>query len=121
LYPELSNKIYGALIDVFKEIGGGHLEKYYQKAVALSFKRKGLTFVEQKYVPVVFDGEKIGKYFFDFFVENLVIVELKRGQFIPASLIEQTTRYLKAIDVKLAIIGCFTSQCVILKRVVNER
>jgi len=52
LYPELSTKINGALIDVFKQIGGGHLEKYYQKAVALALQKKGLSFTEQKYVPV---------------------------------------------------------------------
>ncbi len=29
LYPDLTYKINGVLFDVFKELGGGHLEKYY--------------------------------------------------------------------------------------------
>jgi len=31
LYPELSYRVNGALSEVFRQLGGGHREKYYQK------------------------------------------------------------------------------------------
>lgn len=40
LYPELSFSINGVLFDVFKEIGGGHKEKIYQKAVKIGLEKK---------------------------------------------------------------------------------
>ena len=40
VYPELSYKIVGVLFEVYNEIGPGHHEKYYQKAIALGLKKK---------------------------------------------------------------------------------
>lgn len=44
IYPELSFIINGVLIDVYKQLGGGHLEKYYQKAIGIGLKKAGLNF-----------------------------------------------------------------------------
>ncbi len=118
-YPELSYKINGVVFNVFKEIGSGHLEKYYQKAVAIELKKQGINFVEQRYVPVVYQGKSIGKYYLDFLVEDKIVLELKKGIFIPANLIQQTKKYLMALNLKLAIIACFTNKGVIIKRILN--
>jgi GxxExxY protein len=50
LYPDLSFKIVGVLIEVYKQLGPGHQERYYQKAVALGLTKAGLQFEEQKYI-----------------------------------------------------------------------
>ena len=39
LYPELSYKVVGILFDVFKELGYGHSEKRYQKAIEIGLKK----------------------------------------------------------------------------------
>lgn len=120
LFPELSFEINGVLFEVFKQIGGGHSEKYYQKSVAIGLYKKEMKFVEQYYVPLECFGEKIGKYYLDFLIEDKIILELKRGIFVPAQVIEQTKKYLEALNLKLAIIACFTHSGVVIKRVVNE-
>ncbi len=66
LYPELSYKIVGVLSDVYNELGYGHPEKTYQKAIAVKLKNSSLQFAEQLYAPVLIDGVVIGKNFFDF-------------------------------------------------------
>ena len=43
LFPELSYQIVGCAFEVFKEIGPGHLEKIYQKALAKAFQRKNIN------------------------------------------------------------------------------
>ncbi|MDD4477014.1 MAG: GxxExxY protein [Patescibacteria group bacterium] len=119
LYPDLSYKINGILFDVFKELGGGHLERYYQKATALGFRNNGLKFIEQYHVPLVYSGEKIGKYFIDFLVEDKIVLELKRGVFIPANILHQVKKYLISTNLKLALIACFTNKGVVVKRILN--
>lgn len=119
LFPDLTYAINGVLFDVFKELGGGHQEKYYQKAVAIGLTNKGLKFKEQHCVPLSYAGQKVGKYFLDFLIEDTVVLELKRGLFIPANIIRQTKQYLIATNLKLALIACFTHSGVIIKRILN--
>lgn len=120
LLPELSFKINGVLFDIQHQLGGGHHEKYFQKAVAVGLEDKNLKFKEQVYVPLIYKDEIVGKYFLDFLIEDKIILELKRGQFIPANIIKQTKQYLIALNLQLAIIACFTYSGVIIKRIINE-
>ena len=121
LYPELSFKINGVLFDVFKQLGGNHQERYYQKAVAAGLAEESLPFRQQVYVPLQFHGQSVGSYFLDFLIADKVILELKRGKFVPARIIDQTKQYLSALGLKLALIACFTANGVVSKRIVNTR
>ncbi|PIR75716.1 MAG: GxxExxY protein [Candidatus Magasanikbacteria bacterium CG_4_9_14_0_2_um_filter_42_11] len=120
LYPELSYIINGALFEVYKELGGGHKEVYYQKAMALALKEKGISYIEQYSVPLTFKGSIVGKYYLDFLVEDKIILELKRGKLMPYAMIQQTKEYLIATNLQLAIIGCFTHQGAYPKRIINH-
>jgi len=120
LYPELSYKINGVLFEVFKQLGGGHREKYYQNAVSLGLKKVGLKFKEQFYVPLKFDGKIIGKYFLDFLIEDKIVLELKRGNIIAVNNIDQVKQYLSVLDLKLALIASFTYNGVKINRILNE-
>jgi GxxExxY protein len=51
VYPELSFKIVGCAFEVYNELGFGHPERYYQKALALALKNKNIPFKEQAYFP----------------------------------------------------------------------
>lgn len=120
LYPELSFEINGALFDAFNLIGGSHPEKTIQKAVAAVLQRKRLKFTEQFYVPIKIDDKIVGKYFLDFLVEGKIVLELKRGRYLPKNVYNQMEQYLQTINFPLAIVGCFAHDCVIIKRIVNH-
>lgn len=47
-YPELSYQIVGTLFSVFNEIGPGHHEKYYQRAMAKAFADSKIGFGDKK-------------------------------------------------------------------------
>jgi len=121
LYPELSFRTNKALFETYRQIGGDCQEKYIQKAVALSLHKEGLLFREQVYVPRTFDQVVIGKCFLDFLVENVIILELKRGKFVPYNVIDQTKKYLTALNLELGIIACFTANGVFPKRIINVK
>ena len=121
LYPELSFEVNGVLFEVFKQMGGGHSEKYYQKGVAAGLCQKKIEFKEQFYVPLKCFGENVGKYYLDFLIEGKIILELKRGKFVPIKVIDQVKQYLETLNLQLALVACFTTDGVVIKRIVNLR
>ncbi|MCB0755162.1 MAG: GxxExxY protein [Flavobacteriales bacterium] len=120
LYPELSYQIMGCAFDVHNELGGGLLEKVYQKALAVSFKNRNINFKEQAHFPIVFEGEKVGTGYFDFLVDEKIVVELKRTQHFSRKQIEQVVSYLKQSNLKLGILIHFGQEQVRYKRIIND-
>lgn len=119
VYPELCFQIVGILYEVYNEIGYGHLEKIYQKAVAVALKNAGLKFSEQKYYPLMFKGEKIGSGFFDFIIEEKIVLELKKGDRFAKAHIDQVNEYLVSNNLKLGILAYFAPRNLHYKRIVN--
>ncbi len=119
VYPELSYKIVGVLFDVHSEVGPGCHEKYYQNAIAVGFKNRGLVFEEQVYTPLIFEGSKVGSYFLDFLIEGKIVLEIKKGDRFSRSNIEQTLNYLKSNKLKLALLANFGLTQLKFKRIVN--
>ena len=119
LYPELSYEIIGAAFDVYNEIGGGLLEKYYQKALAGYLAKRKVEFYQQVYCPIKYDGNVLGKKFLDFLVEEKIVVEIKKGTKFSKAHIDQVLEYLKTNNMKLALLITFGHEGVMFKRVVN--
>ena len=42
IYKELSYQVMGVVFGVYNELGYGYQEKYYEKAIAKAFDKKGL-------------------------------------------------------------------------------
>lgn len=120
IFPELSFIINGVMFAVYNQLGGNHPEKYYQQAVSVGLKNKSIKFIEQYYVPLKFENEIIGKYYLDFLIENKIVLELKRGRYVPPVIYNQTLQYLEALNLPLALIGCFAQDCVVIKRIINH-
>src|SRR5438309_6979348 len=78
VYPELSYEIVGCAFELFKEVSSGHKESVYQKGMAVAITKKNIAFKEQVYYPVRFQGKTIGKNYFDFLVDEKIVVEIKK-------------------------------------------
>ena len=119
LYPELSYQVVGCTYEVFNEIGGGHKEKAYQNAMQISLTSKNIKFSEQLYFPVLFKGQVIEKGYFDLFVDEKIIVELKSlGRFTKGH-IDQVINYLNNSGIKLALLISFGQDEVRVKKLIN--
>ena len=119
VYPDLSYKIIGCAFEVFNEIGSGHKELAYQKALNISFKNSGLSTKEQVYYPLTFKDEVIGRNYFDFLVDDKIIVEIKSLSKFTKGHYDQVLNYLNTSGLKLALLISFGSEEVKCKRVVN--
>ena len=77
LYKELSYKIIGLAIEVHNKLGYGFLEKVYENAMMILFRREGMQAKQQAAITIYFEGEVVGDYSADIIVEDRIILELK--------------------------------------------
>ena len=77
VYKELSYKIIGLAMEVHNQSGYGFLEKVYENALMVIFKKNGIKAEQQKAIKITFMEEVIGNYIADVFVEDKIIIELK--------------------------------------------
>lgn len=119
IYPELCYKVLGILFDVWKDVGHGHKEKIYQCAVANGLQDAGLIVKEQLPAKLFYKGKPIGVYYFDFLIDDKIILEIKVRNYFSKKDINQLYSYLKAQNLKLGIIAHFTQSGVKFKRIVN--
>ena len=120
IFPELSFKIVGILFNVHKELGGKYQEKYYQRAVEKALLTEKIPFKKELSVDLSFRGEKIGKYFLDFLIDNKVILELKATPFLHPDDFRQVLAYLKAKGLKLGILANFRGRKLVYRRILNS-
>ena len=121
LYPELSYRIIGILFTVFNNLGYQYQERYYQRAIRQILQEQKVVFREQVAAPIVFQGKSIGRYFFDFLIENRIILEIKRGDRFSPHDIKQTAAYLTLSGLRLVILARFSSHGLKYRRIVNIR
>lgn len=119
IYKELSYDVIGAIFEVYNELGYGFKERYYEDAIAVEFDKRKIKHKRQIPYKVKYKEEIIGNYRFDFLVEEKIIIELKTGDFYSKQNMTQVLQYLKASDLKLAILINFTQHGVKSKRVLN--
>ena len=119
IYPDLSYKIVGAAFQVFNKLGFGHKEIYYQRALVKELEAIGLPTVKEKAIPFQYKDEILGYYKPDVLVEDKIVVELKVRPKIGYVHINQVLGYLRAANIKLAIIIYFTKEGVKYRRIIN--
>lgn len=106
----LTEQIIGAAIEVHRELGPGLLESAYRRALAHEFMLRGLVFEEQKLCPVRYKDLIIeDAYRLDFFVNGLVVVELKTVDTLIDAHEAQVLTYLKFTGCRLGLLLNFNS------------
>lgn len=101
---KLTNAIIGAAIAVHSQLGAGLDESTYDKALALEFAARGIPFISQHIIRVIYRGQEVGQYRLDFLVADAVVVEIKSVDSLAPIHTAQVISYLKATKFKLAIL-----------------
>ena len=104
LYKDLSYKIVGLAIQVRKELGFRFLEKVYENALMILLEENRIEAKQQFPIKVSFHGRIVGDYIADVLVENQIILELKVQDKIINAHKAQTLNYLRATNLRLAIL-----------------
>lgn len=95
-------------------------EKQYCDAIEKEFKEARVSYEREKVLSESFDGESRGRNKIDFFIENVIILEVKAKPFITRQDYYQTMRYLKTSGKKLAILVNMRRYMIAPKRILNS-
>jgi GxxExxY protein len=118
IYPDLSYRIVGCALEVYRELGYGFLEKVYENALMVALQQAGVQATQQVTIEVPFRGVVVGQYTADIIVEQKVLLELKSCDDISPVHMAQTLNYLKATNLRLGIVLNFTKGDLQFRRVV---
>lgn len=119
IYPELSYRIVGILFEVYNQLNYGHREKIYQKAVEEILKTKNINFKKEVYYPVKIYDKIISRYFFDFLIDDKIVLEIKVAENFYHKDFNQLLAYLKFKNYKLGILAIFTKSGLKYRRILN--
>ena len=119
-YKELTEKIIEIFYRVYNKLGYGFLEKVYENAMMIEFKKDGLQAVAQSAIKVLYDGEMIGEYYADVMVENKVIMEIKATKSLGIEHEAQLLNYLKATDIEVGLLLNFGPKPEIKRKVFDN-
>lgn len=105
VHPELSYEVRGVLFDVYNALGPMLKEAYYEEAIVLGLRRRGVACESEKAFEVYYAGERVGLYCVDVWIEGgKIVLEIKVAPAILPLHKAQAISYLKVTDADLAIV-----------------
>lgn len=117
---ELTEKIIGIFYKVYNNLGYGFLEKVYENAMMLAFKKENIPAVSQYAIKVFYEDEIVGEYFADILVDGKVIVEIKAARNLALENEAQLLNYLKATDKEVGLLLNFGPKPEIKRKVFDN-
>jgi GxxExxY protein len=106
---------------VHSTLGNGFQEKIYQRAMVIEMPYQSLAFEREKEMSIYYRGVEIGKRRVDFFVEKLIMVELKAVIQLEDVHLAQVINYLEAYDMEIGLLINFGAKSLQFKRVHNNK
>ena len=103
-HSEITDKVIKCFYKVYNTLGYGFLEKVYENAMFLELRSLGLFVEKQKQIKVYYENEKVGEYYTDLIVSELVIIELKAAESLREEHEFQLINYLKATEIEVGLL-----------------
>lgn len=107
-------------MEVHRVIGTGFQEVIYQKALGIELAFQGLLFEREKEMHIYYRNELIGTRRVDFFVENLVMLEIKALDKIEDIHKNQAINYLEVYNIADGLLINFGAPSLDFKRLYNK-
>ena len=119
LHEDLTRRIIAAAMKVHSTLGNGFQEVIYQRAMEIEFPYHNLAFEREKEMSIYYRGHEIGTRRVDFFVEKLIMVELKAVIQLEDVHLAQAINYLEAYRLEIGLLVNFGAKSLDFKRVMK--
>ena len=117
-YHGLTYKVIGAAMKVHSALRHGLREEVYQNALELQLAELGIQFSREYRTDVYYEGQPVGLYFLDFWVEEALVVELKAfPHFMTRQEVAQCLRYMQVTNSPVGLLLNFGRQRLEYQRV----
>jgi len=120
-YQEITKKVIGAAMKVHTSLGNGFQEVIYQRALEIKLKKVGLNFIREFSMHIFYDGQIIGRRRVDFFVEDVISVELKARAVVEPGHFNQARNYLEVHNIEVGLLLNFGGVSLEFKRIENPK
>jgi len=120
-HEDLTRRIIAAAMKVHSTLGNGFQEVIYQRAWEIEFPYRNIAFEREKEMSIHYRGQEIGTRRVDFFVENLIMVELKAVIQLEDAHLAQAMNYLEAYKMEIGLLINFGAMSLQFKRVHNNK
>lgn len=107
---DLCGEVIGSAMKVHSTLGPGFLESVYKNALIWELRKTGLQAEAERPISVYYDGQLIGAFTADLFVNNSLIVELKSIQALAKAHEVQLVNYLVATGVDEGLLLNFCAE-----------
>jgi GxxExxY protein len=108
IYKDESYQIMGACFEVYQTLGRGFLEPVYQECLEMEFADRGIRFVPQQELCLVYKDRTLKQFYkADFVCYDKIIVEVKAVSQLVDEHRAQTFNYLRATSMRLGILVNF--------------
>lgn len=102
---DLTGLIIGCAIEVHKALGPGLLESAYHRCLKRKFAIRGIQFVSEAPIPIVYKGDVLESGFrADFIVQGRILLELKSVESITKVHYAQVLTYLKLTNLRMGLL-----------------
>lgn len=102
-------RVIGVCIEVHRHLGPGFLESTYHRAACIELQQRGISFVEEQCVEVLYKGHRLNAHRMDLIVESKVVVEVKAVSQIEEIHVSQVVAYLKALGLRAGLLVNFNA------------
>jgi GxxExxY protein len=120
-HSEITEKIIQCYYKVYNTLGYGFLEKVYENALFLELRNLGLFVEKQKQINVYYNNEKVGEYYADLIVSEVVIVELKAAESLCEEHEFQLINYLKATEIEVGLLLNFGKNPELKRKILSNK
>ena len=117
---DITHKIIGAAMEVHKQMGNGFQEVVYQRALSIEMNLQNIAHQREKEIPLLYKGYDVGTRRVDFFVEELVMVEIKAIINLEDVHLAQAKNYLEAYHLETGLLINFGAKSLQFKRIYNK-
>lgn len=120
---DLSYRVIGCALEVYKTLGPGLLESVYEKALVIEPTNKGIKAERQVPVNIFYKGVELGEGLrIDVLVEDSLVVELKSVDTLNKVHYKQLLTYLKITNKRVGLLINFNENNLMdgIKRIVNN-
>jgi len=120
-YSELTSRIIACAITVHNILGSGFQEVIYQRALEIEMRLAGIEFKREFEMPINYREYRIGTRRVDFFVEDIISVELKATTKLEDVNFAQAINYLEAYNIEIGMLINFGEMSLKFKRLTNKK
>jgi GxxExxY protein len=120
-YDDITRRIIGCAMRVHSKLGNGFMESIYQRSLEIEMAFEGISFEREKVMKIYYRDIEVGARRVDFFVENLIMVELKALIELEDVHLAQGLNYLEAYNVEIGLLINFGSKSLTFKRLLNKK